>query len=730
MPLAGDWELWRDFAVRSAGFPVSGLDVFGPGDESGRLARIASGARFQEAVTWQNTAALANAVLKVSERSPAPPSDRRRREQIVASYWQRYCGKNDTIGFFGPLAWGRVTDDGPPLRARAGALERRRDVHLESWAVQALAEAIDPEITVAAQPYPEDDLRATLAAHPPGTRARERGLAALARLEAARDAVAAAPPESLRAALADLDAVFVEVTGRDAHRNPGMAYGGRTVCYVDSLRDLDVAIGPGLVAAIAPALRTLFEACRWFTGRVNAIGRRVVERAADGHDSEPFPPVMGAIMRELMGPPPELGSVVAELHRRLAGLLADPDPATIGDRATAAFADHEPAWRPGVFQSVDIQIAARDEAAIAAGDYLAVVGDVHPGANPLIQGLFAHRHPDIEAFERDHVAAVGAGLPVLMPPWSPTTNHDGRGMPRTTADMVHIAAMPQTRAQARRRTWLAHELLVDGHNLIDRGGELRVPLVDVFWLPIFVSGARTFTLLPHRDHAERVTIGRCAIRREGWSIPATEIPERADELPAFARASDAAAAVREVADRAQADVPGRREPGAVPDPVPPCAAGGRSRGGAPDGLHRDASRPGRVLARRPGRQPLRRRATPRRRRAVAPRRPAAPRPTCGRLPPLVLVPAARRRLGVRHRQQGLRPLGASGLRCHGGVSVRRPRVHARPFRYVMAPLGGFIILRWTGRHAWRLYRSAPGLRGFLPREIALDTVIPRSRPPA
>ena len=28
--LAGDWELWRDFAVCSAGFPVAGLDVFGP----------------------------------------------------------------------------------------------------------------------------------------------------------------------------------------------------------------------------------------------------------------------------------------------------------------------------------------------------------------------------------------------------------------------------------------------------------------------------------------------------------------------------------------------------------------------------------------------------------------------------------------------------------------------------------------------------------------------------
>ena len=99
VPLAGDWELWRDFAVRSAGFPVSGLDVFGPGDESERLSRAAQDTRFQEAVTWQNPAALANAVLKVAERSPTKPSRARGREEIVASYLQRYCGKNDTIGF-------------------------------------------------------------------------------------------------------------------------------------------------------------------------------------------------------------------------------------------------------------------------------------------------------------------------------------------------------------------------------------------------------------------------------------------------------------------------------------------------------------------------------------------------------------------------------------------------------------------------------------------------------
>ena len=535
VPLAGTWELWRDFAVRSAGFPVSGLEVFGPGDESERLAQAAGDQRFQEAVTWQNPAALANAVLKVASRSPTkPPSKARGREEIVASYLQRYCGKNDTIGFFGPLAWGRIEDESPPLHARSGGLVRSRHVHLEAWPVQALAETLDPELRIAAGPHPERELRAALDAHPDAA-VRDRGLAALDRIESALDAVAAAGPGELRTALAALDETFVELTGRDATRNPGMAYGARTLSYLDCMRDLDVTMGRGLVAAMAPALQTLFEASRWWSGRVHGVARRIVEERLPAGGRGPFMPVLGPVLGRLMQLPPELDGELAEFHRRLRAVLADPDPATIGTRAAAAFADREPAWRPAVFNSVDVQIAARDEAAVAGGDFLAVVGDVHPGTNPLVQGVFAHRHPDPERFYAAHRSGVGEGLPVMLPPWTPAMGQDGRGMPATSDDMVHIAVTPETRAQGGRRTWMAHELLVEGTDLVDRTGELRVSVFDALWLPFFISGVRTFSLLPEEEHAPRVTIGDMVLRREGWSIPVADIPERADDVAAFAR---------------------------------------------------------------------------------------------------------------------------------------------------------------------------------------------------
>jgi hypothetical protein len=131
VPLGGDWALRRDFAVRSAGFPVAGLNAFGADNEQARLREIAADPAFREAVTWQNRAVLATAVEGMSKHG-GEPSKERRREEIVARYWQRYCAKNDTIGFFGSLAWGELRDDGPGLTQRSRGLVSERTVHIET----------------------------------------------------------------------------------------------------------------------------------------------------------------------------------------------------------------------------------------------------------------------------------------------------------------------------------------------------------------------------------------------------------------------------------------------------------------------------------------------------------------------------------------------------------------------------------------------------------------------
>ena len=120
-----------------------------------------------------------------SPRVASRPSRRQRRADVVAGYWQRYCAKNDTIGFFGPLAWGRFADEGDAIDVRAGALEHERVVHFETWAMEAVARAVGDDALLPMGPFPERDLRARLDGN-------TEGLTALDRLEAARAAAAAA----------------------------------------------------------------------------------------------------------------------------------------------------------------------------------------------------------------------------------------------------------------------------------------------------------------------------------------------------------------------------------------------------------------------------------------------------------------------------------------------------------------------------------------------------------
>ena len=234
------------------------------------------------------------------------------------------------------------------------------------------------------------------------------------------------------------------------------------------------------------------------------------------------------------------------------------------------------------------------------------IGDVHIGSNPLLQGVFAHRHANPVELLAGIAAAVGPRLPFIMPPWSPTMGVEARGMPLTPDDTVHLAAMPETRAPNGRRTWMPHELSVDGTDLVDAYGELRVSLLDAFWLPIFVAGVRSFTLLPEEDHVPRVTVGRMVIRREGWSIPAAAIPERGEDVAAFARD-------RGMPRRVFTKSPLERKPMFLDTESPALsrilcrqARHARADAGRPDGVHRDAAGAGPVLARRRRRRALRR----------------------------------------------------------------------------------------------------------------------------
>ncbi|MEU2065016.1 lantibiotic dehydratase [Streptomyces sp. NPDC013455] len=188
--LSGRRRLWDQVAVRGAGFPADGVlrlapeglaaaaDKFGPGDAlsgaawdafEGEFTRaavrvvesaqeIAASGRFRAAVAWQNRGVLDSAIRPFLNWSPATGGrtfKQRQREELVAHYWQRFCVKNDTIGFFGPVGWGTFDTSRPGVAVEPGTgLTSSSEVFWSSWSVDALAREIDADPAVRAWTAP------------------------------------------------------------------------------------------------------------------------------------------------------------------------------------------------------------------------------------------------------------------------------------------------------------------------------------------------------------------------------------------------------------------------------------------------------------------------------------------------------------------------------------------------------------------------------------------------
>ena len=172
-----DWRWWRQVMVRSAGFPADGVlrlaneglaakaDAVVKADRGSgvwrafreefsgaavdlavELQSIASRDDFLRAVAWQNHRLMDQAIRPFLRWDPAKDSRnfrQRQREELIASYWQRYCVKNDTIGFFGPSGWGSLGDGARTRFAPGERVLRSSEVFFEAWAIDRLAEVIE-----------------------------------------------------------------------------------------------------------------------------------------------------------------------------------------------------------------------------------------------------------------------------------------------------------------------------------------------------------------------------------------------------------------------------------------------------------------------------------------------------------------------------------------------------------------------------------------------------------
>ncbi len=328
--------------MRSAGFPVGGVLSLTPAgladaadaalrspadpvaaqafekrwheaaeESSGVLAGIARTERFRLAVAWQNHPVLETAIAPLLRHAGSRNGRQRARERLVAAYWQRYCVKNETIGFFGPLAWARID----PLRTasaqRCGdrVVDRAR-VHLETWGVALLAGQLarDPALRpwLCPRRVPALRLDGDRVCRPDGT--RELLSANDLALLAAADGSTTANELAARLPALDVPAGLTELSRR-----------GLLVW------DWALPAGTALEEELAEALRALPDA--ELTARIGApLDRLRAVRAELEHGwDEPTAVVaglakLGALFTEATGAPPNRSAGRAYAGRTLAYL--------------------------------------------------------------------------------------------------------------------------------------------------------------------------------------------------------------------------------------------------------------------------------------------------------------------------------------------------------------------------------------------------------------------------
>ncbi|WP_329561911.1 lantibiotic dehydratase [Streptomyces uncialis] len=155
-------DRWRGAAHRYRDL-YEGADA----DATKELRVVLERPRVAEAVLLSNPDAYRNMLRPLLTADGPLNSRRRRARRQLYTYVQRFCAKNETVSFFGPMAYGTLAETGPEAEADTGPgpgtgtgtgtgtdgsvdvttslrtdLPRRRKVFLSHWAGRALARAV------------------------------------------------------------------------------------------------------------------------------------------------------------------------------------------------------------------------------------------------------------------------------------------------------------------------------------------------------------------------------------------------------------------------------------------------------------------------------------------------------------------------------------------------------------------------------------------------------------
>lgn len=447
-----------------------------------------------------------------------------------------------------------------PLQARLFALaDGSRTVaelqaELSDAAEQALVELDRLGLVVLApigpiEAYPERTLAEQLGliADP---QVREAALRPLTELVAARDAVAAASgnAEGVLAATEALRELFVEHTGQAGTRRSGSSYAGRTLLYQDAVRDVRIEVGAAVLDALAGPLAIVLDSARWLLRQIAHRYRGLfaelyqAERERTGEDELPLATMLTLVAPALFSvgrtPPEPIAQILREFQRRWREVLGAPSEdgcqqvscAEIADRAAAAFASGDgPTWSTAMHHSPDVMLAASSAEAVADGDFLLVLGELHMAVNTMEGRLFVEQHEAparlLRWAEADHAGRRIYGIPTKN-----SMMVSSRGAPPSA--LLSPAWTYWSRAEWVDAAWppapvlAAADLAVTGSpaGLVVRARSTGAEYDLLEVLSDFLSGAviNAFRPAPTEGHQPRVMIDRLVLSRESWRLPVSE----------------------------------------------------------------------------------------------------------------------------------------------------------------------------------------------------------------
>ncbi len=670
-----DWRWWRQVLVRGSGFPANGVlrlaneglarkaDTLVDADRGSEVWRafreefyeatvglatelqsIASQDDFLRAVTWQNHRLMDQSIRSFLRWDPAKDTrnrSHRRREELIANYWQRYCVKNDTIGFFGPSGWGKLGDCERTRFAPGERMLRSSEVFFEAWAIDRLAEAIEeiprmhewlmprclsfikldgnalvapvgrrvmlsPEyvdvlrscdgttrphdiairanlglpqlleilqvlqrrhwiswkLELPVSPWPERDLRRFLDGVG-DEKARHQALEWLDSLEVARDQLRdSTSAGTLAAALTSMDEQFEHITGAASTRNEGRTYGGRTLVYHDSSRDIDIVLGDDLVAATRP-LRLLSRAARWYCSRLGEEARdtlRDVHRRAVAEHGRPVDlgtiwfASLRALYRSIQA---SMRQIDQEFARKWAAII----PVPVDTREVCyqyddllplvdeAFAAPGPGWAEARYFCPDVMVSATDLNALHNGDFTLVLGEVHMAINTMRANCFVTQHPD----KADLLSSVDEDFPeprllVVLPKESPP-GLTPRDHPALIRDRdILVECIHHTVAADRPGLVLSRDVEVvetEGTVMARLPGGEVFDFLDVFAEMLTSMVINRLQLFADRPHTPRVKVDNLVVCRERWRFNPADLDFAAekDEVARYVRTREWAAAM-------------------------------------------------------------------------------------------------------------------------------------------------------------------------------------------